>query len=155
MDLSERTAVYRLFSAQGELLYIGMTWQHLPSRMNGHTNAQPWWQEVDHATAIWYETWEEADRAETEAIRAERPKYNIAKVKSAKPARRRRRSTGTQGPGIKEDADGLWVRVPPGVGVEFVYPMPPGTLSADFGFTPAKSVTILPYQRSSPQDRSA
>lgn len=78
-NAAARTALYRLFNAQNELLYVGITWYPLPERMQDHENKKPWWNEVHHATAIWFESRREADDAETQAIHAERPKYNIMK----------------------------------------------------------------------------
>lgn len=72
-----RTPLYRLYNAQNRLIYIGITWQRLPARMAEHASEQPWWDEVDHATAVWYESREEAAAAERAAIKAERPLYNI------------------------------------------------------------------------------
>lgn len=77
--MGERTALYRLFNADDELLYVGITWQPLSARMGEHAAEQPWWREIDHATAIWYPTRQEADQAETKAIQAEHPKYNVKK----------------------------------------------------------------------------
>jgi len=78
-DRPRRTALYRLYNARNELIYVGVTWLTFPVRMRGHAYVQPWWDEVARATVVWYETREKAEAAETEAIAAERPKYNKAK----------------------------------------------------------------------------
>ena len=141
-----RTALYWLYDAQNVLLYIGITWQILPDRMKGHAGEQYWWQEVNHATAIWYETRDEAERAETRAIKAERPKYNKSKTQSSRIGSQRRRHIApqTRGVAIRDLADGRWIRVPPGVGVQFVYPCAPGTAGYEAGFMTSTSVTVLP-----------
>lgn len=143
MSTSQRTALYRLFNAADDLLYIGITWQRLADRMTDHAGEQRWWHEVHHATALWYETREDADQAETEAIKAERPKYNIAKTKESRP----RKPGPTTRPGqleplVKNDADGRWIRVPPGVGVEFVFP-PSVDPFSDSGALLPTSVSVL------------
>lgn len=141
MQTMQRTALYRLYGADGELLYVGISgW--LDKRMGGHGAAQPWWKEVHHATVLWYETRVDADQAETEAIQGEHPKYNIAKAKSF----RSRKAQDGKRPGgrvLKEDAEGLWVRVPPGVGVALDFDASPETLSSDAGFIATELVPIL------------
>lgn len=71
-----RAAVYRLFAADGELLYIGCS-NNPDSRCKAHRHRKPWWREVAKRTDEWYETRDAADAAETDAIKAEKPKYNV------------------------------------------------------------------------------
>lgn len=71
--------VYRLWSASGELLYIGMSqrgpWLH--DRLLAH-RAGVWGDEINHETVEDFPTRDQALAAEALAIRAERPKHNIA-----------------------------------------------------------------------------
>ena len=79
MPKVDRTALYRLYSAQDELLYVGISGR-IDRRMDGHAISQPWWGDVARAEATWHDTREAADTAETAAILAEGPRYNIAKT---------------------------------------------------------------------------
>lgn len=74
--MSERTAVYRLYAADGRLLYIGVA-RHFGSRWHQHAGVQPWWSQVDHQTIAWFDTRDAAMQAEASAIKAEHPKYNV------------------------------------------------------------------------------
>lgn len=77
--MSQRTAVYRLFNDADVLLYVGIS-KHFGARWTQHATQQPWWPEVHHQTITWYDSREAADDAETEAIAAEHPLHNVAKV---------------------------------------------------------------------------
>ena len=73
----KRTALYRFYDDQGELLYVGITndpWR----RWRQHVLAKPWYPQVKHQAVTWYGSEPQARKAETRAIRAERPKFNIA-----------------------------------------------------------------------------
>lgn len=74
-----QTAVYRLFSADDVLLYVGIS-KNFGLRWQQHAHERPWWPEVHHQTITWYGTHGEADEAETAAITAEKPLRNVAKV---------------------------------------------------------------------------
>lgn len=68
-------ALYRLFDAGGELLYIGISggpWQ----RFTQHAADKPWWPGVVRAEIEWYPAREIAEQAERDAIRAEFPRHN-------------------------------------------------------------------------------
>lgn len=71
-----RTAVYRLFSSDGELLYIGVA-RNPPERMKFHRQFKKWWAEVSRTTEEWFDNRALALDAEAVAIREERPLYNI------------------------------------------------------------------------------
>lgn len=73
---SGRTAVYRLYSVDGVLLYVGIA-RRFGSRWEDHAQGQPWWPLVDHQTVHWSPTRVEALLAEKKAIEDERPVYNI------------------------------------------------------------------------------
>jgi predicted GIY-YIG superfamily endonuclease len=73
----ERTALYRFYDGQGKLLYAGITndpWR----RWREHVRGKPWYPQVKHQAVTWYDSEWQARRAETRAIRAELPEFNIA-----------------------------------------------------------------------------
>lgn len=73
---SGRTSVYRLFNADGVLLYIGVS--NAPrSRYRQHQKQQPWGDEIASRTVEWFDTRLEALRVELAAIRVEQPRYNV------------------------------------------------------------------------------
>ncbi len=76
-----RSAVYRLFDANGCLLYVGVTDTVTP-RLYGHGRTQPWWSEVDvtRTSISWFGTRDEAEQAEVTAISSEAPKHNVVVV---------------------------------------------------------------------------
>jgi hypothetical protein len=71
------TAVYRLFGGDDLLLYIGVA-KYFGRRWHQHAQAQPWWPEVRRQAVDWYPSRAEALAAETSAIKAEFPRYNVA-----------------------------------------------------------------------------
>jgi hypothetical protein len=74
--LTERhTALYRLLSKSGRLLYVGIS-GNPDSRWGSHSNNQPWWEEVADRKIEWFGSREAAAAAEIEAIKEERPLYN-------------------------------------------------------------------------------
>lgn len=70
-------SVYRLFDAEGVLLYIGRT-DNLHRRLVEHQSVQPWSSEIAEVRARLYPTRMEAARAERVAINSEGAKYNMA-----------------------------------------------------------------------------
>lgn len=74
----ERTALYRFFRLDGSPLYFGIT-NNPKVRFANHARNKTWWPDVDHSrTRIeWFATREEAETAELDAIRAEKPEHNI------------------------------------------------------------------------------
>lgn len=74
--MTERhTALYRLLSKSGRLLYVGIS-GNPDSRWGTHSNNQPWWEEVADRKIEWFGSREAAAAAEVEAIKEERPLYN-------------------------------------------------------------------------------
>lgn len=69
------TALYRFYDAAGALLYIGICGEPL-KRWYTHAGKE-WWPEVETFRVIWLPSRAEAEKAETEAIRVERPRHNI------------------------------------------------------------------------------
>lgn len=74
---AEDTALYRAWSPNGALLYIGIT-KSPTSRMRGHERTAEWWDEMQSVTFTWLPTREAALEAEAIAIVAERPPFNVA-----------------------------------------------------------------------------
>lgn len=71
----QRTALYRLYDADEQLLYIGVTSKPQP-RWNNHKCTQPWWPDVTTKVLEWFDDRDQALDAEAAAIKAELPKYN-------------------------------------------------------------------------------
>lgn len=67
--------LYRFFSADDVLLYVGITGR-LTARIKDHGKDQPWWVEVARATFTSYPTRADLEDAEIVAIILEKPKYN-------------------------------------------------------------------------------
>lgn len=71
--------LYRFWSDADELLYVGITarpWE----RWKQHRGEKPWWDEVAAVTLESFETRAEVKAAETQAIKTEGPRYNIAQM---------------------------------------------------------------------------
>lgn len=72
-----RTAVYRFYDARGDLLYVGIT--NSPRHRFAQHAVNPdneWWQHRASRRITWYDTRQQALRAEYVAIRKERPIHN-------------------------------------------------------------------------------
>ncbi|MEU9245679.1 GIY-YIG nuclease family protein [Streptomyces sp. NPDC048385] len=83
MTSPERTALYRCFDANDELLYIGIS-RDYRARWEQHRKSSPWWRNVALRTVEWFDDRVSAERAERTAIKTEGPKHNI---RHARPAR--------------------------------------------------------------------
>ena len=68
--------VYRLYGADGAVLYAGCT-HDVTRRLKGHAATQPWWLEVAWHAAEGPFTRTDGLARECAAIRAERPRYNV------------------------------------------------------------------------------
>jgi hypothetical protein len=71
-----RTAVYRLFDAAGDLLYIGSS-NNPRIRCYEHASTKRWWPEVALRTEAWLDTRDDALAHEKHAILVESPRYNV------------------------------------------------------------------------------
>ncbi|MDL4812740.1 GIY-YIG nuclease family protein [Actinomadura opuntiae] len=80
-----RTALYRLYDANGLLLYVGIAYDP-GARFYQHSREKPWWPEVARKTVTWLGDRETAERAEVTAVRGEAPKYNRSGVERPEPA---------------------------------------------------------------------
>lgn len=74
-----RTALYRHYDAEGQLLYVGIS-DCLSERDKQHAATSHWHARVSKTTTIWYDTRLDALAAEREAIRHEKPMHNIQNV---------------------------------------------------------------------------
>lgn len=71
-----RTAVYRVFNLEGELLYIGSS-NNPRIRCYQHASTKRWWSEVASRTEEWFDTRVEAELVEKVAVGVEKPRYNV------------------------------------------------------------------------------
>lgn len=71
------TTLYRLFGQQDELLYVGIA-SNPGRRFEQHAKDKPWWSDVERVTLEHRKDRKEALAAESAAIAAEQPRYNIA-----------------------------------------------------------------------------
>lgn len=113
---SERdsTDLYRHFSADGELLYVGISLSAVV-RLAGHRNTSHWFRQIASVTVEKFATRQEAERAERLAIEREKPRHNLARVNVAdserrKAAEREKRQRRTIGKERVNDADADYVR---------------------------------------------
>lgn len=83
MWLDDRpTALYRLFSKDGALLYVGVTID-IDQRWASHERSKPWWPQVEERRVEWYANRPLALAAELNAIQTERPLHNISGTPTA------------------------------------------------------------------------
>ena len=68
--------LYRFFNSSDQLLYIGIT-MNPPSRFRAHASNKSWWSEVSRITVSQFESRTQLAKAERDAIKAEKPKYNV------------------------------------------------------------------------------
>jgi predicted GIY-YIG superfamily endonuclease len=73
---ADLTTVYRIYSADNTLLYVGITSRQSLTRLQEHSE-RPWWVEGRKITLVHYPTRREALEAEAFAIQTERPLYNV------------------------------------------------------------------------------
>lgn len=85
-------ALYRFYGHDDALLYVGIT-ASLPGRLARHRGDKPWWSEVARISVEHFPDRQSVLRAETGAIRTERPRYN--KQQNTQTATHRRRAVDT------------------------------------------------------------
>ena len=79
MNSARPSRVYRLYSSDDRLLYVGAT-VSLQQRLRDHGRDKEWWPEVARTEVSEpYESWGLAHAAEIEAIRTEQPVYNVVR----------------------------------------------------------------------------
>jgi hypothetical protein len=71
-----KTALYRIWGNDGQLLYVGISKSAL-SRLGQHLTEKPWAEEISNVTIETFPTRELAAAAEVAAIKAERPLHNV------------------------------------------------------------------------------
>lgn len=71
-----RTALYRLYDSDGQLLYVGIS-QNPDVRWGQHSQTKPWWPSVEERKIEWHETRAAAAKAEKEVIKADQPYWNL------------------------------------------------------------------------------
>jgi len=77
---SSEAAVYRIYDANDQLLYVGLT-NDTTTRWYDHATRKPWWKTEAHRyEARWYATRAIARAEEIKAIRTERPRYNVSEA---------------------------------------------------------------------------
>ena len=69
------TSLYRHFSADGELLYVGVSLNTV-ARLVAHQHRSEWFDKIASITIEKFESRDAAEAAETAAIKAEAPKFN-------------------------------------------------------------------------------
>jgi predicted GIY-YIG superfamily endonuclease len=75
-DWTPPIVVYRFYDSEGVLLYVGCT-RNLILRTRVHSSQSHWYRRIASHTATVASTWREALDMERDAIRAERPLYNV------------------------------------------------------------------------------
>ena len=83
-QVADMYAVYRMFTAAGQLLYVG-TSGNLPRRLNSHSEKR-WYPQVATITLQWFPDEAAALKAELAAIRREHPLLNVAGKKRSRSA---------------------------------------------------------------------
>jgi hypothetical protein len=78
----EPTALYRLYDADDNLLYLGISW-HPAFRWEQHRNDKHWAHQVVRNTVEWYPNRPQALAAEEKATAAEKPRHDSSWRKSA------------------------------------------------------------------------
>ncbi|OPC76602.1 hypothetical protein B4N89_44740 [Embleya scabrispora] len=85
---NRRTAVYRLFDADGVLLYVGISVDPV-KRFRGHrygskrSKPKEWWPQVASSRIEWFDSRSRAEFAESFAVVTEHPRHNKAKTGEA------------------------------------------------------------------------
>jgi predicted GIY-YIG superfamily endonuclease len=69
--------LYRFYDVEGALIYVGQT-TNPSARISTHRSEKAWWTEVGSIEVEHCACKEHLDRAERNAIIAERPRYNVA-----------------------------------------------------------------------------
>lgn len=75
IDMTRRTALYRLFDTEGRLLYVGITFNP-DNRWAEHAASKSWWPDVTEKRIEWHGSRTDAAAAEVAVIAAELPLYN-------------------------------------------------------------------------------
>jgi predicted GIY-YIG superfamily endonuclease len=79
-ETPERTALYRLYDAEDQLLYIGIS-SSPTRRWRQHERDKGWWPQVAKLVMVWLDSRLDAQSAEGHAIKAEGPLHNVIGTK--------------------------------------------------------------------------
>lgn len=79
-------AVYRMYDAEGDLLYVGCSVQW-PTRLEQHIGDKHWFEIVAVVQVEHFDDWGDALSAEATALAEESPRYNVKGVKNLAAAR--------------------------------------------------------------------
>lgn len=83
--MNRETTVYRFYGYDSALLYVGIS-HAVFTRWQQHKSDKHWWSEICSASLQHFTTRQAALATELEAIRSERPRYNLAgKVPAVQP----------------------------------------------------------------------
>lgn len=133
----ERTALYRLYDAEGRVLYIGIS--ALPkARWERHSLIQTWWHLVARKSVEWYEDRPSALDAEAAATATEKPLYD----KSWRHSQGEPRGGYDDSEGVKKVIDGLRRKIEQGecpAGTK----ISTGPISAEFGVSRTTAGTAM------------
>lgn len=119
------TALYRLYDAAGDLLYIGVT--SLPkARWHNHKRERSWWPQVARKDLEWHPNRSAALLAEKRAVETEWPRYNTIHHPIHEPAfiQRRRENAlrWARGPEVEPYPEGVtWADVAGDLDLDQVY----------------------------------
>jgi len=71
-----KTALYRQYDKDGKLLYVGISLNYA-RRLKEHYKGSAWFLDVEKITLEWFDTRDDALKAERDAIKSESPECNI------------------------------------------------------------------------------
>lgn len=73
--MPEKTALYRLFDGHHALLYVGIS-NNPRKRWTNHAFLKTWWNLVAYKEVEWFDSRDEAEAREREAVQRERPRFD-------------------------------------------------------------------------------
>lgn len=74
MENTGRHLVYRVYGNNGELLYVGVSWNPF-AVVERHCDVSPYWEDVASIKLDWFDSISQALEGESSAIASEHPKY--------------------------------------------------------------------------------
>jgi predicted GIY-YIG superfamily endonuclease len=84
--MTERASLYRHWDTEGRLLYVGISTDVI-NRLQGHRSCSLWYEQIHVVEVEHFATRQEALAAETAAIKAEKPLFNVINNRPPKPPR--------------------------------------------------------------------
>ncbi|WP_330435792.1 GIY-YIG nuclease family protein [Streptomyces sp. NBC_00825] len=101
-EASRPAAVYRLWDIDGDLLYIGSSYD--PQRRYQDHRDKPWWPQVARHSEEWRASRTDAYLAELKAIAAENPQHNVYGTDRETEAMRQRTEMGRVRGAVQREA---------------------------------------------------